>query len=554
MNAHPATILIVDDEAPNRRLFEMQLRHEGHLALSASSGEEALEAVAHVLPDLILLDVMMPGMDGYQVARALKADPVTSGIPIIMVTALTDRHARVEGLNAGAEEFLTKPIDRAELALRVRNLLRLKAYGDFMSDHARILEELVQSRTSDLQRFRTAMDASADGIFLVDRRSMRYVEINTTACTMLGYSREELLTVELEAVSLSDNAALEAIYDGLIAGKPPRTLSEMQVRRKDGSLLDVEVNRQAQRLGGEWIIVGVIRDITERKQAQDQILHLNTVLEERVRQRTAELQDANAELEAFSYSVSHDLRGPLSTISGFTTLLKKHMAAESTSEKSQRYLSRISASVTVMGDLIDALLALAQSGSFNMRLEQVDLSTMARHILDGYADRAPDRVVTLDIQPGLTALGDARMLRQVLDNLLGNAWKFTSRELLARIAFNREGDPGSEMTFAVRDNGAGFDMNHANKLFGAFQRMHSAAEFSGSGIGLATVQRIIRRHGGRVWAQSAVREGATFYFTLATDPDVEGSAVMAPAPMDITLKPIADNLVHAYTGAHEQPT
>ncbi len=189
----PATLLIVDDEAQNRRLLETLLRPEGYGTLSAASGEEALASIAQQPPDLILLDIMMPGMDGYQVASQLKADPATAHIPIIMVTAQIDRSARLAGLNAGAEEFLTKPVDRAELWIRVRNLLRLKSQGDFLKNHSVILEQQVQARTADLQRFRTAMDATADAIFLVNRSSMRIVELNATACSMLGYTEEELL-------------------------------------------------------------------------------------------------------------------------------------------------------------------------------------------------------------------------------------------------------------------------------------------------------------------------------------------------------------------------
>ena len=217
---------------------------------------------------------MMPGMDGYQVASMLKANPATSNIPIIMVTAQIDRSARLAGLNAGAEEFLTKPVDRAELWLRVRNLLRLKAFGDFLQNHSAILEQQVQARTADLQRFRTAMDATADAIFLVNRTTMRFVEVNATACNMLGYTREELFQMgpaQIGAVTLEQ---LESVYDAIIAGHGTNELTETQVRRKDGSQLQVEVHRQAQRSGADWIIVGVVRDITERKEAEKRLHHL----------------------------------------------------------------------------------------------------------------------------------------------------------------------------------------------------------------------------------------------------------------------------------------
>ena len=266
------TILIVDDEAQNRRLLAVLLRPEGYRTESAASGEEALSAVAHSPPDLILLDIMMPGIDGYQVASILKANPATANIPIIMVTAHGERGARLAGLSAGAEEFLTKPVDRTELWLRVRNLLRLKAFGD-LQEHSFVLEQQVAARTADLQRFRTAMDATADAIMLVSRDTMRFVEVNATSCKMLGYTRAEMLArgpVALGAITLE---ALEQVYDTMIAGEVSKTLSEAVLHCKDGSLIEVEVSRQAMLSGNDWIIVSVVRDITERKQAQQRLQH-----------------------------------------------------------------------------------------------------------------------------------------------------------------------------------------------------------------------------------------------------------------------------------------
>ncbi len=251
--------------------------------------------------------------------------------------------------------------------------------------------------------------------------------------------------------------------------------------------------------------------------AREEILRLNTTLEERVRQRTAQLEFANQQLEAFSYSVSHDLRSPLSAINGFSNLLEKAVdkpGVAPLSERGRHCLARIKAGVGQMGELIDALLALAQVSRSSLRSEPVDLSALAGALLAGFQEREPARAVRLRVDEGLKAWGDARLLRQVLDNLLANAWKFTGAKACTEITVGSEKGGAGEIVYFVRDNGAGFDMAYVEKLFGAFQRLHSQAEFAGTGIGLATVQRIIARHEGRVWADSAPGQGATFYFTL----------------------------------------
>lgn len=374
----PVTILIVDDEAQNCRLFDALLRPAGYLTQIAFSGEAAIASIASQAPDLILLDIMMPGMDGFAVARLLKATSATSSIPIIMVTALADRSARLAGLKAGVEEFMTKPVDRAELWLRVRNLLRLKEHSNFLKGQAALLEQQVQART-------------------------------------------------------------------------------------------------------------------------------------------AQLQSANQALEALSYSLSHDLRSPLTSIDGFSKLLGRAVAktvGDPLAERSQHYLARIQAGVRQMGDLIDAFLSLAHVTHTPLRCELVDVSALACDFFNGARERAPGRATRIHVEAGMFAQGDPRLIRRVLDQLMGNAWKFSAGQALTEITFGHEIDKDGETVYVVRDNGVGFDMAYSGKLFNAFQRLHGATEFAGTGIGLATVQKIITRHGGRVWAISAPDEGAAFHFTL----------------------------------------
>lgn len=239
-------------------------------------------------------------------------------------------------------------------------------------------------------------------------------------------------------------------------------------------------------------------------------------LEQRVEERTEQLTVANRELEAFSYSVSHDLRAPLRGIDGFSQALLEDYGSQM-DDAAHGYLDRIRAATQRMGVLIDDLLQLARVSRTEMRLEDCDLSAMAESIMDDLRRSAPQRAADIAIEPGLRAWADPTLLRSVLENLLGNAWKFTAKRATTRIALRRQDAAGAPV-FSISDNGAGFDPAHAGQLFSPFQRLHPTSEFPGTGIGLATVQRILQRHGGRAWADAKPGEGATFYFTLRPSP------------------------------------
>jgi light-regulated signal transduction histidine kinase (bacteriophytochrome) len=257
----------------------------------------------------------------------------------------------------------------------------------------------------------------------------------------------------------------------------------------------------------------------ERESLQTEIVHRGQELagaNEKLRRANDGLARANEELEAFSYSVSHDLRAPLRAIDGFSrALLDRH--ATGLDEQGRHYLERVRAATVRMSALIDDLLDLSRIARAPLRADSVDLSALARQVADELRRREPTREVTIEIADGLSARGDKRLLAIVLENLLENAWKFTKRRFNAHVWFEREGG-GPDAAYVVRDDGAGFDMTYADKLFAPFQRLHGAADFEGTGIGLATVQRIVARHCGRIWARGAVDQGATFYFTLGDLP------------------------------------
>ena len=265
-------------------------------------------------------------------------------------------------------------------------------------------------------------------------------------------------------------------------------------------------------------IAGVAIDITALKMAEQGVSRLNEELEQRVRMRTAQLESLNRELEAFAYAVSHDLRAPLRSICGFSEVVLERYAGQ-LDALGQDYLQRVCASSRHMERLIDDLLKLSRVGNCDLRWQMVNLSALVESLAAELRKAEPNRAVEFVVAPHLQAEGDERLLRVALDNLLRNAWKFTSLKPLARIEFGFTSEP--EPAFFVCDNGVGFDPAYAGKLFGVFQRLHSASEFPGTGIGLATVQRIISRHTGRVWATASVNQGATFYFTLPANGDYQ---------------------------------
>jgi PAS domain S-box-containing protein len=304
------------------------------------------------------------------------------------------------------------------------------------------------------------------------------------------------------------------LLDHVVRGRHPFDREYRVVRPQDGVELWVHGlgELECDEAGVPLHMIGTIQDITNEHRINEEIRRLNEELELRVRERTAQLEAANRELESFSYSVSHDLRAPLRAVDGFSKALLEDYG-EAFDGEGRDYLHRVRAGAQRMGCLIDDLLRLSRISRADLRRIPVDLSALATSILDDLRQNDPGRTVEVVIAPGAVASVDPGLIQIVFENLLRNAWTFTSKHPTARIEFGCATRSDSAAWF-IRDDGAGFDMAYAEKLFGVFQRLHRAEEFPGTGIGLATVQRIIHRHGGRIWAEGAVEHGATFTFTL----------------------------------------
>lgn len=378
-------ILIVDDLPNNLAVLQDYLIESGFEVLAALDGESAIQQAEYAQPDLILLDVLMPKMTGFETCQHLKANQTTQNIPVIFLTSLSDTEDKVKGFDVGAVDYLTKPIKKQELIARVKTHLSL-----------RNLQKQLQQQNQ---------------------------------------------------------------------------------------LLQEEINIRLQ-------------------------------VEEDLKQRTAQLEAVNKELDAFGHSVAHDLRSSITSIKGFNYFLEKEYT-KLLSETGQYYTRRIREATMQMEQLIEGLMLLSQVKGSKMSFEDINLSEIANEIIAQLQQAHSERKVEFICSQNIFTYGDVRLLRILLENLLGNSWKYTARNPEARIEFGTtQNNQQSQEIFFVRDNGVGFNMAYASKLFNAFQRLHHRSDFPGSGIGLATVKRIIDRHNGNIWVEATENKGATFYFTI----------------------------------------
>ena len=392
-----------------------------------------------------------------------------------------------------------------------------------------------RKRVEETARKLAAIVESSDDAIIGKDLNGIIVSWNRGAERMFGYTADEAVGRDISLIYPPEHVNDEIeILDRLRQGDRVEHTETVRVA-KSGKRLDVLVtispikDRSGKVIGASKIA----RDITARKFAEQQVQKLNSELSDRI----AALAASNKELEAFSYSVSHDLRAPLRSIDGFSLALLED-AQDKLGPADKEHLQRVRAATTRMGQLIDDLLGLARTARQELIRERVDVSRLVEEVVSQLQMAEPGHQPTVIVAPDVTVEGDRQLLRVMLENLLGNAWKFTSKQADARIEFGmRQEYP---QIFFVRDNGAGFDMTYADKLFGAFQRLHDGSEFPGSGVGLASVQRIVNRHGGRIWAESTVGKGATFYFSLATTRDAQVSASRVSESRDAVVGSVTD--------------
>jgi PAS domain S-box-containing protein len=691
MNTAPHNkILVVDDTTANLQLLTDLLSAHGYKVYPASDGELALEFVRATLPDLILLDIRMPGMDGFEVCRRLKAQERTRAVPLIFISILEDEGEKVRGFQAGAVDYITKPFQAEEVLARVRIHLDLrelterlehrvaqrtdalnranaqlqrqlaerekaeaalrqsetllnatqrmakvggwewdaekqvsfwtaetfrihglspqvdpqfaenaversldcydpaersvisaafqrcletgagydlevaftaadgrrkwirttatalrdqgrtvKVIGNIMditqrkraeielARHRDNLEKLVRARTAELEAARNRAQQYLDiaGVILVAIDAHRRVTmINQKGCEVLQCTAEEIVGRDWFETFVPPGVRRDVVdgFGRLMAGKlEPVEYYENPVITQNGQERLVAWNNALLR-DDAGNITGTLssgEDITEKKQVENQIIALNQDLQD----RAAALEAANMELEGFTYSVSHDLRAPLRHIDGFIELLQRRAGCE-LDQSSRHYMENISDAARKMGRLVDDLLSFTHMGrnGNGVTLAPVEMGSLVGAVLQDLEPDTAGRTIDWRIGDLPVVSGNEALLRTVLMNLISNALKFTRAQAEARIEIGAQPDQETETVIFVRDNGVGFEMAYADKLFGVFQRLHRVEEFEGTGIGLANVRRIVARHGGRTWAEGELDQGACFYFSLPCAPACTG--------------------------------
>lgn len=478
-NLDRVSVLIAEDSKTQAQQLHHYLSARGYAVTVAANGRQALKFVAQEHPALVITDVVMPEMDGYTLCKQIKDLPHLKDVPVVLLTSLSRPQDIVKGLECGADSFIRKPYDEKYLLSRVE--------------------------------------------YILTNRELRKTEKLQVGAQLQFGGKSHFITAEKQQIL----DLLISTYEGAVQINGELEIKQRELQQAKETL-EVRVEERTAELARANQQLQI--ELAERKRAEEKIKHLNEGLEHRVAERTAQLADANKELEAFSYSISHDLRAPLRRINGFAQILLEDFSAQLSAE-AQNHLNLITSNTGNMGRMIDDLLNLSRLDRREILLEETSLNSLVENIVQELNPETAGRSVEWRIGPLFSSYCDPGLVRQVFVNLLSNAVKYSRHREQTIIEVDQCTVDGRR-TFFVRDNGAGFDPKYKDKLFGAFQRLHSDSEFEGTGVGLAIVQRIVRRHGGRIWAEAEPGKGATFYFNLGEDaPQVadDGTATRKPA-------------------------
>lgn len=546
MISKPYRIMIVEDSETQALKLRLILEAEDWTVITATDAEKALEEINRHLPDLIIADYHLPGMSGIELCRQVRMNIDTRSTPILMFTVDESQAAHLRGLESGADDYISKSVDADILLLRTRSLLRksqiqssIVGPGDAYFRKAKLLAiddspTYLEFLTEELQREGYQVEKASSG-----REGLARIYRETFDCVLV-----DLMMPEMDGVAVCKNLSERRLALNNSAAVLILTARE---NKEDMTLgLEAGADDFVGKSSDMAVLKGRIRALLRRKFFQEENQRIieelkskeleaaRSLLEKEAAEAKALLVDklelANKELEAFSYSVSHDLRAPLRSIAGFTQILATQYQSR-LDDTGRDYLNRVLTATARMGELIDDMLQLSRVTRAEINHQTVDLSGIVRTICQNLGESNPERKVELVIADNVKVLGDPGLLRIMLENLLGNAWKFTSKTPLPRIEFGLARVPdGGPPSYFIRDNGAGFDMKYAGKLFGAFQRLHAVDEFPGTGIGLAIVLRIVSRHGGTIRAESRINEGTTFYFSLEASPPGPKALPAQPPP------------------------
>lgn len=528
-----ATILIVEDSATFQHYLQEILEEQGYFVITANSAENGLKVTGAQRPDAIIIDSMLPGIDGTSFIQKMRSDSVVNHTPCILLTESEEIKGELKALDAGADAYIRKDEDISVILMRLKTLLRSSTKSNLLNipleslyGMKRIL--IIDDSLTYLNKIAELLKDDGYEIILATsgKEAFQLLGSQVVDCILLDLHLPEMAGEEIckeiktssklkliPIVVLTGSDDIDAMKKSFNAGAddyiPKSSEIEVikarlkaQLRRKqfehESSLLREQLYKREK--------------VAAEAKSNKELAEFRAKLLLDLEQKNKELAIINQELETFSYSVSHDLRAPLRSILGFTKIILEDYHS-SFNQESKDYFLRIVKSVQRMGLLIDGLLELSRLTRKELKNDKVKLSEIADEIFEELKRVEPDRNVVFSNSNKIIVKGDSILLRTVLENLISNAWKFSAKSKEQKIEFGMM-KQDNKTVYYVKDSGVGFNMQYSNKLFQTFQRLHSEEEFKGTGVGLATVQRIIHRHNGRIWAESELNKGSTFFFTL----------------------------------------